>query len=496
LTVKSWNSIQRDNKVAFYGGHINYLDRTGYWHGINCLVNDSGGSFEVNRAPFEFQAPQFADGEAYIAFKNRYDVLTKTRISVPNFNRFQLTIRPQDVSHVAGETFDINGDGRLDAIKYPNAYADGDLIYYIHQGRIPKVKTLSTINSTPAGNVSFEHKITISGKTEITPGKRPDGVSRAEFRDSQRAVLDTPAPLSPDNGFLLREWDNSDQVGFDIMDATAWDSNGTSIPVAMTIRRDMSGGTNDYILKKTVLKANLSGATYPVFVDPTFTFTSGVTAVDGEASQSVSNDTWANTRDGLGTNASSGSGLASIFMPAMGTTTDRFNNLGRGFFLFDTSSLGGASIESAKFTVIFNGKTDTSGIAPTFNMYSSAPVSDTALVAGDFDSCGITPFASDITFASITTGVRTDFNFVNDGITAIDGTGITKLSMRNANYDVADIAPTWTSSAQVRMDIRMSENIGSEPTLEVTTLATDSTTNPVKNPQKFPFKNPLKNKQV
>jgi hypothetical protein len=118
---------------------------------------------------------------------------------------------------------------------------------------------------------------------------------------------------------------------------------------------------------------------------------------------------------------------------------------------------------------------DSLGIAPDLNIYSSNPASNTALVAGDFDSLGTTAFCdTPILFTNWGTGYN-DFALNASGLAAISKTGVSKFGLRNANYDVADELdpnnhdPSWSSDTTSAVSPWYSEKgEGYQPKLVVT----------------------------
>jgi len=123
-------------------------------------------------------------------------------------------------------------------------------------------------------------------------------------------------------------------------------------------------------------------------------------------------------------------------------------SLTRGIFLFYTSSLtGNAKIISATLSLFGDSKLDELGAAPDVNIYSSAPLSNTLLWRGDYNSLGSTPFCdTPIAYGDWDVAGYNDFILNAAGIAAINKTGVTKLGTRNVNYDVAGIAPNWVST--------------------------------------------------
>jgi hypothetical protein len=143
----------------------------------------------------------------------------------------------------------------------------------------------------------------------------------------------------------------------------------------------------------------------------------------------------------------------------------------RGVLLFDTSSLPDeASISAATLSFYGYGKYDGLSVAPDINIYSSAPASNTALAAGDFDSLGSPTFCdTPVTFAGYNDAGYNDFALNTSGIAAIFKNGVSKFGVRNANYDAANIEPSWSASGDVRIAAYMSEQgVGYQPKLVVT----------------------------
>ena len=166
--------------------------------------------------------------------------------------------------------------------------------------------------------------------------------------------------------------------------------------------------------------------------------------------------------------------------------TDQWTRLARGFIVFDGSSIVGATVNSVTLTVTGTEKADTGSFAPDINVYSSSPASNTALATTDFDNVGSTAFSTAISYAGFNDAGTNDFVLNASGIaavqTAIDGSGIIKLSLRNANYDVAASSPTWFISGTAYLKIAFADTADttSDPKLvidytEPTTTSTSST---------------------
>ncbi len=152
--------------------------------------------------------------------------------------------------------------------------------------------------------------------------------------------------------------------------------------------------------------------------------------------------TWAALIAAAGTTVSHDG--ASFSMHIVFQSADGYRRCHRGIFLFDTSALpDGITITSATFSVYGTSKSRSGAvITPNINVYSSAPASNTNIVAGDYDSFGSTAFSdTPIDYDAWSITGYNDFTLNAAGIAAISLTGITKLGLRNANYDVAATEP-------------------------------------------------------
>jgi hypothetical protein len=170
-----WNSetYKEDGKVKMeiHGGWVNYMNESLDFVPINCLPLKTPEGFVVTQAPFNFIAPLYADGEAFFESDVRYDIFRKERI---NDDPFGVYMKAKQASHVPGKLFDINGDGRKDAVIYENAFPkwNADLIYYIKHGRAPRLEKLVRFNSAPenvGSEISVKFDMRYSSAMTIKP---------------------------------------------------------------------------------------------------------------------------------------------------------------------------------------------------------------------------------------------------------------------------------------------------------------------------------------
>ena len=176
--------------------------------------------------------------------------------------------------------------------------------------------------------------------------------------------------------------------------------------------------------------------------------------VDGRVVQSGTNVTWATLYGGAGDGGEDTlSGPNTHVGWGCGTTTDRYSYIDRSIYLFYTAALTAAAAISSSVLSIYSSNTgwmNSESPVPNIDIYSSAPASNTALVAGDYDSLGSTSFSGPMTHTTFnaSSGYK-DFTLNGSGISNIDKTGVSKYGTQNANYDVAHVAPAWVSNNTV-----------------------------------------------
>lgn len=198
------------------------------------------------------------------------------------------------------------------------------------------------------------------------------------------------------------------------------------------------------------------------------------TSVDGWA-QDSSSTLWSVLQpaagDGAADSNAAGSGSDIACPMVLGASPD-FYTIRRGIFLFDTSSIDNSAVVSAATFSNYITKTwDEMTTAGSISVCSSAPASNTAIVAGDFDSLGTTKFATDQTIAGISLDAYTDWALNGSGLAAISLTSVTKLGTR-CKADIDNSAPTIGGSGNKSMgtEVSFAETTGTskDPKLAVT----------------------------
>lgn len=397
-----WNvkpAIGVKNGSEFHGGWVNYYDSSKKWASVDCILNETVSGFEVTNAPFYFKAPKRSTGYAELISNNRFDLFNKSEITAGEFSQ---TIKCLDVEDVPGQLFDINGDGRLDAVIYPNAYNsvfNGDLIYYIEYGRAPRLKKLVRFNSAPLTNVVVKFEIEFSGKTELSPRKLLSGL-RVENRDLWRTKLSgneklyLHSDIQDNQGLYVRAWDEPQKRGIGIKKPLIWDSNSDInrkvSPIETYIEKI---GVNKYILTKVVKKAFFDDAVFPVYTDTTSTFFPDphpeVTTLDGRIDGPF-NSNWNAIHDASSGQFADDSASTILIQSRHDGANYRIR---RGYYYFDTGSIPSTdNISLATFSleplVLVNGDNDGNNFISALQVQGNNIVSDTVINVADYDLCG------------------------------------------------------------------------------------------------------------
>ena len=184
--------------------------------------------------------------------------------------------------------------------------------------------------------------------------------------------------------------------------------------------------------------------------------------VDGVVKNEIAATTWATIHDDLTGSGIDSTNSATYFgYLSAGVSADTWNGINKGVYLFDTSSIGSDVIESSTLTVTTNnpGSENFASAVIYVNVYSSAPATNTALVTGDFDSFGTTPFSDDLQITGVLDETAYDFVLNADGLAAISTSGITKLGGRTVS-DATNTPPTHTASASAYITVYNAEAAG------------------------------------
>ena len=198
------------------------------------------------------------------------------------------------------------------------------------------------------------------------------------------------------------------------------------------------------------------------------------TTVDGDVKRAFVGETWTSIQGGAGNGFNSTTTLPYATRILASGTTDQWQDLYRAIFLFDTSALTASAVISATvFSLVGFSKADALSITPNVDVYTSNPASNTALENADFTALGSTSQTGAAkAYANwvVDSATYNDLTFNATGRSNVSKTGVSKFGTRNANYDVANQAPTWSSGAASEIRVFAAENADTttDPKLVVT----------------------------
>lgn len=201
----------------------------------------------------------------------------------------------------------------------------------------------------------------------------------------------------------------------------------------------------------------------------------GTTTVDGTVAQTygaTAGVAWATIIAAAGSGVSVTANPQNFVAINSDSILNQWRLVQRGIFLYDTATLGSGSTISATVMSLFGtAKSDALAVTPDIDVYTSTPAANTTLAAGDYAQTGaVSQTGTPITYANWSTTAYNDFTFDATGRGNVSKTGISKFAVRNANYDVAAVAPTWAISASASLQANSADATGTtnDPKLVIT----------------------------
>ena len=151
----------------------------------------------------------------------------------------------------------------------------------------------------------------------------------------------------------------------------------------------------------------------------------------------------------------------------------------RDFYSFDTSAIGGDTIDSATFTIYAKESTNSAGVG-TVELVEGTQASTTSLATSDYNAIGSTIYAPHVAIADSTQSDRT-WTLNATGEAAINGSGTTKMSLRTS-LDLDNTTPVDTT-LETNVLVAHSDYTGTteDPVLVVEHTAGGGGTNEVKS---------------
>jgi hypothetical protein len=211
----------------------------------------------------------------------------------------------------------------------------------------------------------------------------------------------------------------------------------------------------------------------------------GGTTFDFSGGQAGRDLTWASIRTGTSYDNVDTGGVSSEITITSSATLNQWAALNRASATFDTTQLGQAApvIVSAVASLMKSFSQDNLAVTPNIDMYAwlgpnssntfdgfTSDFGSTALSTGAVSWATWNALTDDTTYVDFTFGASALTNNLNQS-------GITKLAWRNANYDVANVAPAYSASKSSFLRWNSSDaNIGGRGPKLVVTYTTPNMT--------------------
>lgn len=201
------------------------------------------------------------------------------------------------------------------------------------------------------------------------------------------------------------------------------------------------------------------------------------TTTDGYVEQNYGlggGQAWSTIRSAAGNSSGYDDGFVNTaHITIVGDGASKWRQLRRSIYLFATSSIGSsATVSDAVLSIYGTSKVDEDSISPTVDIYTATPAANTSLANGDYAQTGATSqTGSPITYSGWNTAGYNDFTFNSTGRGNVSKTGISKFSLKNANYDADNSAPgSSTSGLAARFNAYYADRAGTseDPKLVVT----------------------------
>ncbi|MGH9932120.1 MAG: hypothetical protein ACREA9_23200, partial [Pyrinomonadaceae bacterium] len=383
LVAHSWNA----DRELLRGGRArtrigvkwrNFLGDQG-WEKIDLSLREAGGTFTLSKAPYGLSVPKLANDWAVIESTNRYDIWTK-RVMPDAAAGIQKRYICAAVSGV------LTADGVLFPMAFPALGADR--LVKLHE---QKVRDLIVFRSEPPGNGPVEVPL------EIDFGSLPILESAGQHKQPKESDFRTDKDINFGLTFTIGRF-----RGIQILPPMVWDSKRKSEPIKL--RGKVIG--SQWVGKKVIPRKFFKDAVYPVYADTTTTFypdpEAGSTSFDGTSGKYLGDGSWGSLHDASDGNTGwfTSSGGDQNVCEIDAYPGNGWYSIYRGFTLFDTSTLAGATISSAKIGLTLSLKVDDFGNGG-FDIVGCSTLSNTELSNSDYGGVGITPFITRASFGSL-----------------------------------------------------------------------------------------------
>jgi len=435
-------------RIEYHAKQIAFMDDAGDFKPIDVTPKASAGGWEVTQNTFIARFPTRSVGTAVMVNNNRFDTRSRKTINQPAQS---MTITALDVADVAGELeYGDVGYGLEWYVRYPRAYPDrnADLIYLVWHGKVPRLQKLIRFNSALPEDADFQFIFSY-------PDNDPEFTDFRGLRWNKSARFTSSQPVRVEG--------DSYQRGFGMKEFKIWDTAIGMERKVSAVNVDIQKDDRGYVLTKHIPSSFFRNAGLPAFADTTIT----VYPDPDQETSSVDGYFNCDTSYGCGTAGNWNSVVNAAYSGSVddsgGSMETNARDISggrkivrRAAILFDTSGMGANTVVNAASLYVMPADIGTpSESVARHNIYSSNPASNTSLSTGDYSGFGSVAFSTSVPPSSMSINSYVIYDLNSSGRGAIAPTGITKLGIREATYDVSNTSPvandarvTWYSAEQ------------------------------------------------
>lgn len=465
---EGWNELRQVNNdgtitAEFHQKFINFVDDSGKWKKIDLKPTKDAQGFHIKDAPYSADMPLKANGDIKFTSTNRYSVKEKKirdDVPVSSLKKFDNAVPVDGVA---------TSDGVLYPFALPNIGAS--LLLQPHE---MEFRYLVVWDSLPPqcinSKATFEIPFTQTFNDGVLPRKKDKKKISAGKEDLSE-------------GFSA---DVNEFRGIGTPIAHIWDSSGKTDVVE--IQGKLKGQTLS--ASKIINCSSFVGATYPVKTDATSTFYPDphveTVSVDGyiqrDGDGGGTGTSWSThyvNWDGTGGGGAANDSATTMTLAYAHKYTSEFG-IGRGFALFDTSSLtSSASISAAVLSFYTTIASENADDADNFvTIVSASPASNTAIAQTDFPSAGSTKLSNDYDVTGMGTAAYKDWTLNASGIATISTTGVSKFATRSGR-DLNSTAPTVNNTTHINVTASSADAAGTTQDPKLVVTYTLSSPNPI-----------------
>ncbi len=207
-TVRGWNYTGEkkqggETTAEFHGKWMNYLADSG-WKGIDTAFYRTLDGYTMKDAPFEVYLPFRSTGIATFHNNNKWDIFGSKEITDAPMDMTMQALGVNDVSGYSeiGDLMLPGGMAKgISYVVYSGAYADGDLIYYVHHGRAPRLEKLIRFSRAPqpdvAGGTTASYQFKISYPTGAPEFHVEVNGEKKKWNEQNDEEIDVAAAIPP-----------------------------------------------------------------------------------------------------------------------------------------------------------------------------------------------------------------------------------------------------------------------------------------------------------